>query len=215
MNILSKILICFFLLANCANVSNAQISSGILKTSEGFLAVINSDSLWFTIRLEEPLYKEPRLVELGSPSGASRSGIVVIYWILNIQMLMESDLPSSMHGKNPLISLMNWQTDCVLTAENTPETISDFIVDSLGAKSTIAGISSNAWYYSIDKYKNDFYVYFLDIYKNGEFIRIEYRGELENARTTSRNLLSQLTFYPSEIDLSQFQTPLLREKFGY
>ena len=70
-----------------------------MKTSEGFLAVINSDSLWFTIRLEEPLYKEPRLVELGSPSGASRSGIVVINWILNIQMLMESDLPSFMHGK--------------------------------------------------------------------------------------------------------------------
>ena len=206
MNFFPKILICFFLLANLSIVTNAQISSGILKTSEGFLAVINSESLWITIRMDEPKFNEPQLIE------ASR--LEVISHVLYIQMLRESDVTTK-REINPLISLMNWETEYIRNSENTSKTISDFIVDSLGAKSAIASVSSNAWYYSVDEDKNDFYVYFLDIYKNGEFIRIEYYGDLENARTTSSNLFSQLTFYPNEIDIAKLQAALSSGKFRY
>ena len=201
MTFFSKILIYIFLLANFSIVSNAQISSGILKTSEGFLAVINSDSLWFTIRLDEPSFKEPQFIE------ASR--LEVISHVLYLQIFSKSDIATK-KGINPLISLMNWETDFIRNSENAPKKRSDFIFDSLGAD-----VSKNAWYYSVDVDKNDFYVYFLDIYKNGEFIRIEYYGDLENARTNTNNLFSQLTFYPSEIDISKLQAALSRGKFGY
>ena len=201
MTFFSKILIYIFLLANFSIVSNAQISSGILKTSEGFLAVINSDSLWFTIRLDEPSFKEPQFIE------ASR--LEVISNVLYLQIFSKSDIATK-KGIKPLISLMNWETDFIRNSENAPKKRSDFIFDSLGAD-----VSKNAWYYSVDVDKNDFYVYFLDIYKNGEFIRIEYYGDLENARTNASNLFSQLTFYPSEIDISKLQAALSRGKFGY
>ena len=201
MTFFSKILIYIFLLANFSIVSNAQISSGILKTSEGFLAVINSDSLWFTIRLDEPSFKESQFIE------ASR--LEVISHVLYLQIFSKSDIATK-KGINPLISLMNWETDFIRNSENAPKKRSDFIFDSLGAD-----VSKNAWYYSVDVDKNDFYVYFLDIYKNGEFIRIEYYGDLENARTNASNLFSQLTFYPSEIDISKLQAALSRGKFGY
>jgi hypothetical protein len=206
MTFFSKILIYIFLLANFSIVSNAQISSGILKTSEGFLAVINSDSLWFTIRLDEPSFKEPQFIE------ASR--LEVISHVLYLQIFSKSDIATK-KGINPLISLMNWETDFIRNSENAPKKRSDFIFDSLGANSKIADVSKNAWYYSVDVDKNDFYVYFLDIYKNGEFIRIEYYGDLENARTNTSNLFSQLTFYPSEIDISKLQAALSSGKFGY
>ena len=201
MTFFSKILIYIFLLANFSIVSNAQISSGILKTSEGLLAVINSDSLWFTIRLDEPSFQEPQFIE------ASR--LEVISHVLYLQIFSKSDIATK-KGINPLISLMNWETDFIRNSENAPKKRSDFIFDSLGAD-----VSKNAWYYSVDVDKNDFYVYFLDIYKNGEFIRIEYYGDLENARTNTSNLFYQLTFYPSEIDISKLQAALSRGKFGY
>jgi hypothetical protein len=206
MKIFPKILICFFLLANCANVSNAQMSSGILKTSEGFLAVINSDSLWFTIQLDDSRFREPQFIE------ASR--LEVISHVLYVQMLRESDI-STKKEINPLISLMNWETDYIRNSENAIKKRSDFIIDSLGTKSTISGVSTNAWYYSINVDENDLYIYFLDIYKNGEFIRIEFYGNLENARTSTSNLFSQLNFYPNEIDIAKLQAALSNGKFGY
>ena len=206
MKIFPKILICFFLLANCANVSNAQMSSGILKTSEGFLAVINSDSLWFTIQLDDSRFKEPQFIE------ASR--LEVISHVLYVQMLRVSDI-STKKEINPLISLMNWETDYIRNSENAIKKRSDFIIDSLGTKSTISGVNTNAWYYSINVDENDLYIYFLDIYKNGEFIRIEYYGNLENARTSTSNLFSQLNFYPNEIDIVKLQSALSNGKFGY
>ena len=146
MKIFPKILICFFLLANCANVSNAQMSSGILKTSEGFLAVINSDSLWFTIQLDDSRFKEPQFIE------ASR--LEVISHVLYVQIFSKSDIATK-KGINPLISLMNWETDFIRNSENAPKKRSDFIFDSLGANSKIADVSKNAWYYSVDVDKND------------------------------------------------------------
>jgi hypothetical protein len=131
-----------------------------------------------------------------------------------MQIFSKSDIATK-KGINPLISLMNWETDFIRNSENAPKKRSDFIFDSLGANSKIADVSKNAWYYSVDVDKNDFYVYFLDIYKNGEFIRIEYYGDLENARSNTSNLFSQLTFYPSEIDISKLQAALSRGKFGY
>ncbi len=182
------------------------MSSGILKTSEGFLAVINSDSLWFTIQLDDSRFREPQFIE------ASR--LEVISHVLYVQMLRESDL-STKKEINPLISLMNWETDYIRNSENAKKKRSDFIIDSLGTKSTISGVSTNAWYYSINVDENDLYIYFLDIYKNGEFIRIEYYGNLENARTSTSNLFSQLNFYPNEIDIAKLQAALSNGKFGY
>ena len=201
-----KILINIVLLANLANVSNAQISSGILKTSKGFLAVINSDSIWLTIQLDDSRFKEPQFIE------ASR--LEVISHVLYMQIFSKSEIPSK-EGINPLMSLMNWETDYIRTSENAPKKRSDFIFDSLGVKSSIADVSINAWYYSVDVDKNDFNVYFLDINKNGEFIRIEYYGDLENARSITSNLFSELAFYPSEIDISKLQSALSSGKFGY
>lgn len=169
---------------------------GIVKSKTGNTIYCNADGIYFTLKTDNSAISNPKW-ENSNRLTLLENHITLEYFQASV---IQENINSS---KNPLLVYQKWETDYIKS--NVPNSVimSDFNTDNIGIVSN--DVKINAWYYSTQVNKTlKTYSYYLDLYKNGYFIRIDYMmcNDLEVIRSRMKTILSQLKFYnkPIEID---------------
>jgi hypothetical protein len=169
---------------------------GIVKSKTGNTIYCNADGLYFTLKTDKSAISNPKW-ENSNRLTLLENHITLEYFEASV---IQEDINSS---NNPLLLYQMWETDYIKS--NVPNSVkmSDFKTDNNGIVSKDFKI--NSWYYSTQINKSlKTYSYFIDLYKNGYFIRIDYKmcNDLEVVRSRMKKIVSQLKFYnkPIEID---------------
>lgn len=191
------------------NAISAKSQSGTLKSKNGFLLFANTDSMHFTLRLDEPNSQIPLWI--------NKNRLQLFKDQMYLQYFEKSSIIKSKKDKDtPLNLLQKWETTFIKSikkpTDKSPKFISDN--DSMSVKSK--DFNTNSWYYSVDiTSSKKMYFYFFDIYKNGYFIRIEYMGGLGNARFFIKTVFNFIRFYKKDIDIPKLQSALKLGEYYY
>ena len=169
---------------------------GIVKSKTGNTIYCNADGLYFTLNTDKSAISNSKW-ENSNRLTLLENHITLEYFEASV---IQEDINSS---NNPLLLYQKWETDYIKS--NVPNSVkmSEFKTDNNGIVSK--DVKINAWYYSTQINKTlKTYSYYLDLYKNGYFIRIDYMmcNDLEVIRSRMKTIISQLKFYnkPIEID---------------
>lgn len=169
---------------------------GIVRSKTGNTIYCNADGLYFTLNNDKSAISNPKW-ENSNRLTLLENHITLEYFQASV---IQEDINTS---KNPLLLYQKWETDYIKS--NVPKSVkmSEFKTDNNGIVSK--DVKINAWYYSTQINKTlKTYSYFIDLYKNGYFIRIDYKmcNDLEVVRSRLKKIVSQLKFYnkPIEID---------------
>ncbi|CAN1542254.1 hypothetical protein MCEGE10_01813 [Flavobacteriaceae bacterium] len=169
---------------------------GIVKSKTGNTIYCNADGLYFTLNTDKSAISNSKW-ENSNRLTLLENHITLEYFEASV---IQEDINSS---NNPLLLYQKWETDYIKS--NVPNSVkmSEFKTDNIDIVSKDFRI--NAWYYSTQISKTlKTYSYFIDLYKNGYFIRIDYKmcNDLEVVRSRMKKIVSQLKFYskPIEID---------------
>ncbi len=169
---------------------------GIVKSKTGNTIYCNADGLYFTLNTDKSAISNSKW-ENSNRLTLLENHITLEYFEASV---IQEDINSS---NNPLLLYQKWETDYIKS--NVPNSVkmSEFKTDNNGIVSK--DVKINAWYYSTQINKTlKTYSYFIDLYKNGYFIRIDYKmcNDLEVVRSRMKKIVSQLKFYnkPIEID---------------
>lgn len=187
------ILTIFFIgLVNIATYSQV----GIVKSKTGNTIYCNAERLYFTLNTNKSAISNPKW-DNSNRLTILENHITLEYFQASV---IQEDINTS---ENPLLLYQKWETDYIKS--NVPKSVkmSEFKKDNIDIVSKDFRI--NAWYYCTQISKTlKTYSYFIDLYKDGYFIRINYSmcDDLEVVKSRMKRIVSQLKFYnkPIEID---------------
>lgn len=179
--------------------SNAQY--GVMKSKNGFVVFTSSDSLNFTLKLDEPNTEIPIWI--------NENFLLLFENSFNIQIIDKKYItPNDTSLNGNLYELQKWETDYIKSEMKESVKMSAFINDNDSIKFKNNNLEYNAWYYWVELEKEKLYIYFYDFYKNGYYIRATYIGALESARLFIPVVLNDLIFYDKKIDINKLQQSL-------
>ncbi len=183
---MKKLTLIILLIGYCQTVIYAQV--GIVKSKISNTIYCNAGDLHFTLKTDKSLMPDPKW-ENSNRLALLENHITLEYFEA---FQIQKDINSS---KKPLEIYQKWETDYIKS--NVPNSVkmSDFKNDNLDVLSKEFKV--NTWYYCtyFDKSMKS-YSYFVDIYRMGYFIRIQYQmcNNLEVIRSRMKSLIDQLRF---------------------
>lgn len=186
----------------------SRAQSGILKSKNGFLLFYSSDSLNFTLRLDEPNTEIPNWID--------ENYLQLIKDRFYVQVINKESITKKIApAKDCLSMLQKWETDYIQRTMKTTVKRTAFINDNNSTGFKFNEWNYNAWYYAVELNPGKLYFYFFDIYKNGNFVRITFNGKLNDARLFIPAVLKGILFYNRRIDLKKLQYSLKNNKYSY
>jgi hypothetical protein len=186
----------------------SKAQSGTLKSKNGFLLFYSSDSLNFTLRLDEPNTETPNWIE--------NNYLQLLKDHFYIQVIdKESIIKKNAPASDNLSMLQKWETDYIESTMTPSVKRTTFINDNNSIGLKFNDLKYNAWYYAVELNPGKLYFYFFDIYKNGHFIRITFNGSLDAARLFIPAILKGLLFYNKKIDIKKLQYSLKNDQYSY
>jgi hypothetical protein len=196
----------FVILSNICLVSKAQ--SGTLKSKNGLVLFYSSDSLNFTIRLDEPNSEMPIWID--------NNYLQLFKDHFYIQVIdKESITMNNTPEKDLLTTFQKWETDYIESSIQQSVKRTKYINDNDSISFKFKNLKYNAWYYAVELNSGKLYFYFLDIYKNGYFIRMTFKGKLPSARIFIPAVLNGVLFYSKKIDHNKLQNSLKNGQYSY
>jgi hypothetical protein len=189
-------------------INNDTVDSGTMKSKNGFLLFYSSDSLNFTIRLDEP--------NTGTPNWIDNNYLQLFKDCSYIQIIdKESIIKENTPAKDYLSMLQKWETDYIESTMKPSVKRTTFRNDNNSIGLKFNDLKYNAWYYAVELNPGKFYFYFFDIYKSGHFIRITFNGSLDDARLFIPAILKGLLFYNKKLDIKKLQYSLKNHQYSY
>jgi hypothetical protein len=185
-----------------------KAQSGTLKSKNGFLLFYSSDSLNFTLRLDEPNTETPRWID--------NNYLQLLKDHLYIQVIhKEAIIKKNTPANDHLSILQKWETDYIESSMHPSIKRTPFINDNNTIAFKSNDLKFNAWYYAVELNPGKLYFYFFDIYKNGQYIRITFKGNINVARLFIPAVLKGLQVYNKKIDVNKLQYSLKNDQYGY
>jgi hypothetical protein len=178
-----------------------------MKTATGIMATANTESVHFTVRIDN--YGDE------IPFWDNDSRLIIIKNKLYLDYFNASAITKGKTNISPLKAFQTWETDYIKSTMKPEIRRSDFVEDNHIFKNSSKAVISNAWYYAVKIKSDDLYFYVLDMYKNGNFIRISYIGSLKEARIYTKAIVEGLHFYDKEIDIKKLQAALRNKQYHY
>jgi hypothetical protein len=188
--------------------SESKAQSGTMKSKNGFLLFYSSDSLNFTLRLDEPNTETPNWID--------NNYLQLFKDRFYIQIIdKESIIKKNATAKDYLSMLQKWETDYIESTMEPSVKRTTFINDSNSIGLKFNDLKYNAWYYAVELNPEKLYFYFFDIYKNGHFLRVTFNGSLDAARIFIPAILKGLLFYNKKIDIKKLQYSIKNGQYSY
>lgn len=189
-------------------IPECSAQSGTLKSKNGFMIFYASDSLNFTLRLDNPNTEIPNWLH--------NNYLQLFKDQFYIQIIKKDSLfRKNTDERASLYMFQKWETDYIESSMKPSIKRSAFMSDNDSIKFNRKDLLKNAWYYSVELNPRKLYFYFYDIYKNGCYIRITFTGSLDSARGFIPVVLKGLQFYNKNIQLNKLQDALKKGQYGY
>jgi hypothetical protein len=220
-----KVVICFLRchlfapLILLSSFNGAFSQSVIVRTQSGLMAIYSSDSLSFTLQLDEPLSEMPEWIDSNRLQLFKDIFYLTIIEPADIGFKKNND--KKINASDALQHFKTWETlyiDSILKKEFKK---SDFIIDNNHFGGKLEKINFNAWYYYLTIDKQNIYFYFYDQYKSGMLLRFEFNGVLfkndglDAARNFINNCVKNTRFYSKPINLEVLIKALKSGAYSY
>jgi hypothetical protein len=182
--------------------------TGCLKSKRGFVLFYSSDSLNFTIRLDEPNTEVPIWI--------NNNYLQLFKDYFHLQVINQNQLPENVKSiSNNLSMLQKWETDYIKSAMQASVKRSAFYSDNDSINHLLLGVESNAWFYSVDVNLRKIYFYYYDVYRSGHFVRLTFIGRIQSARLFIPAVLKGIHFYSKKIQVEKLQNALKQNQYEY
>lgn len=188
--------------------SDSIAQSGVLKSNNGFLVFFSDHDLNFTIRLDEPNSEIPNWID--------KNYLQLLKDHLYIQVIEKNMIIKNKVPVNNYLNIFqNWETDYIDSKMKQSNKNNAYINDNNSLKLKYSEFKYNAWYYAVDINPGKLYFYFLDIYKDGKFLRFTYTGDINVARLFMPVVFNRLQFYKKKINLNKLKYTLKNGEYSY
>lgn len=187
---------------------DSKAQSGTLKSKNGFVLFYSSDSLNFTLRLDEPNSEIPYWLD------ANNLQLFKDHFYIQV-IDKKSIINKSTSANDNLYMIQKWEVDYIESTMRPSVNRSPIINDNNSINFKVHDLKYNSWYYSVELNTGKLYFYFYDIYKNGYFIRITFTGGLDSARLFIPAVLKGFIFYNKKIDTNMLKQSLKNGQYSY
>lgn len=206
MNVSYKFICSIFVILFLILPFSVVSQSGTIKTRTGYLLYANTNTLHWTLRLDEPNSELPYWIDVNK--------VQLLKNHLYIEYFNNSFITKN-SKKTPLFLFQKWETDYIDKTFNPNIKRSPYLVDTSFMKLKSGNLVSNAWYYFLDTESEGLAFYFFDIYENNNFIRISYIGVLENAQLFISAVLNGIRFHNKMLDIPKLQSAIRNGEYFY
>jgi len=198
---------------------SAFSQSVIVRTQSGLMAIYSSDSLTFTLQLDEPLSEMPEWIDSNRLQLFKDVFYLAIVNPDDIGFKKNNDKQNN--ASAALQHFKTWETRYIDSLLKKDFKKSDFISDNNYFGGEMKKIDFNAWYYNLTIDTQNIYFYFFDQYKSGMLLRFEFNGVvfknngLDAARNFINNCVKSTRFYSKPINLEALRKALKDGAYSY
>lgn len=182
--------------------------SGVLKSPTGYLVYSTTDSLGFTMRLDEPNSRTPVWETVNK---------LILLKRMDLQYIYSDDINCKNKSEETSLNCyMKWEEQYLRSS--TPKKLNFSIkIDRTFKPILKEKVLTNAWYYSLIINGEIVYSYFLDFVYKGLLFRINYgpSSDLDSPRLFINAVYTDMKFYNHKIEIEKLISALKSNKYEY